>query len=118
FPCRCRPVSSLKLRRRHANTTRKKRAEAAEAGITDCHANVSDRQLGQNEQMLRFLDLSPRAILVRGFPKDGLEQPDEMKPRETRSPSHRADGNRLVFQIPQKIARMAEPAQKFRVNHL
>jgi len=64
----------LKFRRRHADTTRKKRAEAAEAGETDCHANVSDRQIGENQQVLGFLDLCPRAILVRGLAKDGLDE--------------------------------------------
>ena len=35
-------------------------------------ANIGDRQIGQNQQMLRFLDLRPRAILVRGFAEDSL----------------------------------------------
>jgi hypothetical protein len=68
--------------------------------------------------MLSFLDLRPRAILVRCFAKDGLELPNEMKMRETGSPSHRNDGEELVLPISQQIVRMAESAQKFRVNHL
>src|SRR5215472_1122153 len=97
---------------------RKKSAEAAEARKTDCHANVGDRQIGQNQQMLGFLDLRPRAVLVRGFAKDGFEQPNEMKTRETGGSSHRADGQRLVLPIAQYITRIAESAQKVRVNHL
>src|SRR5215472_4629962 len=112
------PVSSLKFQRRHADTTRKKSAEAAEAGKTDCHANAGYRQIGQNQQMLGFLYLRPGAILVRGVAKDCLEQPNEMKTRETGVSSHRADGHRLVLQIPQYITSMAEPAQKVRANHL
>ena len=97
---------------------RKKRAEAAQAGETDSHANFGDGQVAQNEQVFRFLHLSPRAILVRCFTKDRLKQPNEMKARETGNPSCRADGNRFVLPIPQEIARMAESAQKFCVYHL
>ena len=68
--------------------------------------------------MLRFLDLRPRAILVRSFTKDGLEQSDEMKAREAGSPSHPADGNGLVFPSAQQIPRKAESAQQLRTNHL
>jgi hypothetical protein len=42
--------------------------------------------------MLRFLDLRPRAILVRGFAKDRLEQPNKMKRRETGCPGDRGYG--------------------------
>ncbi len=83
------------------NTTGKKSAEAAQAGETYCHANVCDRQVGQNQQMFGFLDLRPRAILVRGFAKDGFKQSNEMKTRETGNPSHRDDGKRLVLPIAQ-----------------
>src|SRR4029077_15902026 len=41
-----------------------------------------------------------------------------MKVRETGSPSHRNDGKGLVLPISQQIARMAQSAQKVRVNHL
>lgn len=92
------PVPSLKFRRRHADTARKEGAEASQTGETDCHTNVGDRQIGQNQQMLGFLDLRPRAILVRGFAKDSLKQPNEMKTREPGNPSHSDDGKRLVFQ--------------------
>src|SRR5262245_45266208 len=117
FRRRCRPVPSLKFRRWHADTTRKERAEAAEAGKADCHANVSDRQLGQKQQMFCFLDLRSRAILVRGFAKHGLEQPNEMKTGETGRPSHLADAKGLLLAVPQEIARIAESAQQFRMNH-
>jgi hypothetical protein len=45
--------------------------------------------MGQSQQVLRFLNLRPRTILVRGFAKDTLEHPDEMKMRETGSPEPR-----------------------------
>lgn len=51
--------------------------------------------------MFGFLNLRPRAILVRRFTKDGLEQSDEMKTRETGNPSHRADGKGVVFPVSQ-----------------
>ena len=97
---------------------RKKRAEAAQAGETDSHANFGDGQFAQNEQMFRFLHLRPRAILVRCFTKDRLKQPNEVKARQTGNPSCRADGKGFALPIPQEIARMAESAQKFCVYHL
>ena len=51
--------------------------------------------------MLRFLDLRPRAILVRGFAKDRLEQPNKMKRRETGGPGDRGYGEGLVLPVPQ-----------------
>src|SRR5215510_10502135 len=101
FQQRWRSVPSLEFRGRHANPTRKESAEATEAGKTDCHANVGDGQIGQNQQMLDFLDLRSRAILMRGFAKDGLEQPNEMKVRETGDPGHRPYGEGFVLPVPQ-----------------
>jgi len=51
--------------------------------------------------MLPFLDLRSRAILVWGFAKDRLEQPNKMEGRETESPGDRGYGEGLVLPVPQ-----------------
>jgi len=60
---------------------RKKSTEATQAVETDSHANLGNRQVGENQQMLGFLNLRQQAILVRGFAKDGFEQSNEVKTR-------------------------------------
>jgi hypothetical protein len=71
--------------------------------------SVIDKSVSMS-RCFAFLDLRPRAVLVRCFAKNGLKQPDEMKARETGRPSRRAYGKGLVFPIPQKIAGTAESA--------
>lgn len=67
--------------------------------------------------MLRLLDLRPRAILVRRFPKHRFEQPNEMKARKTGRSRDRSNREGLILPIPQKVTRAAKTAEKFRVNH-
>ncbi len=83
---------------------------------TAMQTSVIDK-IGQNQQLLGFLDLRPRAILERSFAEDRLEQPNEMKARETGGPSHCDYRKRLVLPISQQIACIAKSAQKFRANH-
>jgi hypothetical protein len=67
------------LRRwRHAGTAAEERAEAAEAGETDRHADLLYGKIGQNEQVLGALDLSQRAELVGCFAEHGAKEPDEV----------------------------------------
>lgn len=90
-------------RRRNADPARKEIAEAAQAGESNLHANLSDGMLSSGQQEFGLVKTRLNPQLVRCEAEQGLKLPDEVKRRHPGSPCDVMDREPILRHLVQKI---------------